>query len=143
MKTPKVIKRTENGFTLVELMIVVAIIGILASVAIPGYFNYVARSKFAAALAEVSGGKSGFDVTVNDGITPSRASDIGLQASSTNCNVTVTSSTIKCMIKGGTGDMTNASILLARDDSGWSCGYAGISNPDKIVASSCTALAEE
>ena len=58
-------KKAQGGFTLIELMIVVAIIGILAAVAIPAYQNYVAKSKFSAALAEVSAGKTGFEVKVN------------------------------------------------------------------------------
>ena len=57
----------QKGFTLIELMIVVAIIGILAAIAIPQYQNYIARSQFSESQVMLSGFKSAVQEKVDQG----------------------------------------------------------------------------
>jgi type IV pilus assembly protein PilA len=60
MKSMKMMKKqAQAGFTLIELMIVVAIIGILAAVAIPAYSDYTVKAKMATALSAVDSIKTG------------------------------------------------------------------------------------
>ena len=67
----------QKGFTLIELMIVVAIIGILAAIAIPQYQNYIAKSQVSRAMAETGAVKTAYEDCLNNGKTIVDACDLG------------------------------------------------------------------
>lgn len=135
-----VVRKTETGFTLVELMIVVAIIGILATLAIPAYQDYVAKAKFGVALAEVSAGKVGIDTRLNDGETVSKPEEVGLAAAATptaNCKFGAAAdpdaASLTCQIVAGPVAVKDQTITLTRDkDTGaWRCSAATV--PQKLI----------
>jgi len=69
--------KSQQGFTLIELMIVVAIIGILASVAIPAYQDYIARSQVTEAITLLMAGKEPLaEFYVNNGRWPTSATSV-------------------------------------------------------------------
>jgi type IV pilus assembly protein PilA len=58
MEFPRIMKTIQKGFTLIELMIVIAIIGILAAIAIPAYQNYTIRSQVTEGISLAAGWKT-------------------------------------------------------------------------------------
>ena len=141
----------QKGFTLIELMIVVAIIGILAAIAIPQYQNYIAKSQVSRAMGETGALKTAYEDCLNTGKTATKTCDMGWTGSdilsltapltstagsavaagdSVNVDVLSTTGTIvgkfannaAATLKTGTGD----TVTWSRTAEGtWSCKFSG------------------
>jgi len=121
-----------RGFTLIELMIVVAIIAILATIALPAYQVYVGRAQATAGLADMRGGVVTFEERIQNGEntgSPADATAIGLPVSTVRCSSitpggtwTATSGqTIACTL-AGSSSVAGETLTLTRDSEGlWSC----------------------
>jgi type IV pilus assembly protein PilA len=94
--------QVQKGFTLIELMIVVAIIGILAAMALPAYQDYTKRSHVSEGLTLAGAAKLGVTEFYSDkGVWPANNTDVGLGAANT-----ISGNAVSSVAVGGSGVIT-------------------------------------
>jgi type IV pilus assembly protein PilA len=139
-------KHSQMGFTLIELMIVVAIIGILAALAVPAYQNYTIRAQVTEGLTLAGGWKAAIlEYYANNGAWPSQTDLTGTTPSvgKYETNITVNSGVIQITYGGTQVNQTiNGAVLTLvpytdnNDDVLWQCGLAA--PPPGAIASGAT-----
>jgi type IV pilus assembly protein PilA len=146
-------KKVQQGFTLIELMIVVAIIGILAAIAIPAYQDYTIRAQVSEGLNLAAGAKAAVTEFYQDrGVYPTDNVEAGLSVPTDIEGNYVTS--VAATVAGGQGRITvtyggaapaHATIagqtitLTATDNNGsvsWLCQSGGVIQ-DKHLPAAC------
>ncbi len=142
-------KTMQKGFTLIELMIVIAIIGILAAIAIPAYQNYTIRSQVTEGLSLADGVKTAIsEYYTNNGTWPSTAEMTaagvtqisgkyvsGITVNNGGMTIAYAGSQANNAIKAATLGLTP--YVDANKDIIWVCGTAAL--PTNVVAAGATA----
>jgi type IV pilus assembly protein PilA len=150
--------RLQKGFTLIELMIIVAIVGILATVAMPAYQDYSVRAKMSEVILALSKCRTAVtEVYQGGGASPPGANNWGCEAAGTSKYVSAITSSADGMltatvqsITGLTGRVVTLTPLAAADTPadigttgnglfGWRCGAVadGTSIASKYLPGSC------
>ncbi|PTO76568.1 pilin [Vibrio splendidus] len=118
-------KRTnQKGFTLIELMIVVAIIGALSAIAVPAYKDYVSKSQASSALATLKALQTPAELTIqSEGLISGGITTLGVSTGSNTLGLlTVVSGGLSVLFTFDGGALNNETLTLSRDeDTGWSC----------------------
>lgn len=140
-------KKAQQGFTLIELMIVVAIIGILAAVAIPAYQDYTKRSHVSEGLSLASGAKAAVtEYYSSTGAWPAGNTEAGLALKGSITGNAVTGVEVdgsKITVTFNTKVVNNGELVLqATANSGgaieWSCDpTAGSTLDPKYLPANC------
>src|SRR3954464_4795470 len=132
-------KTIQKGFTLIELMIVVAIIGILAAVALPAYQDYTMRAKVSELMLNASGFRTGITEKAQvDGTMTSAGSTLTVTAVGKIDGTSHVDDTGSIVIVGnataiGTSVTLNLTPTLAGGTVTWSC----VGTPGKYFPASC------
>ena len=140
-------KRIQQGFTLIELMIVVAIIGILAAIALPAYQDYTVRARVSEGIMAAGGCKAAIaEYVASNGTFPLDLSASGCQSVATKyvASLDVAAGTISVVMSadpalagaaGMTVTLTPGAITTGNAVTDWTCR----GSIDKFVPGSCRA----